>query len=114
MDMTTVVGWASLLAGILCLLMALYLAFTSQDEREAVKKAVEEAAKKAEGATKQKDGTFEQQAGAISTSLEAVATLAASLKDLDRVAQLLTVSLGFFAIAAVAAGLEGVAKAVAG
>jgi hypothetical protein len=55
----------------------------------------------------------EQQSGAVSTTIDSVSKLATAMKDLDRVGQLLAVSMGFFGVAAVAAGLESVANAIA-
>jgi hypothetical protein len=48
----------------------------------------------------------------LSTTVDSVAKLAVALKDLDRVAQLLTLSLGFLAVSAVAAGVADLARAV--
>jgi hypothetical protein len=107
-----VVGWTSLLAGVACLVAGLILALTTRGEREAAKEAAKEMAAKTKEVAGKPDGEFQQQAGALSTSLEAVAKLAASLKDLDRVGQLLVVALGFFAIAGAVAGLEQVAAAI--
>lgn len=113
MDMATTVGWASLAIGTICALSALVLAFKTASKTKAVTEAVEQAADRAKATANEADaGTFQAQAGPLSTTLEAVAKLAAALKDLDRVGQLLSVSLGFFAIAGVVAGLEEVAQAI--
>lgn len=108
-----VIGWTSLVAGLGCLVIALILAVKTSAEVASVKTAAKKVADKTTAAAEKNDETFQKQAGALSTGLEAVAKLAAALKDLDRVAQLLTVSLGFFSIAGVVAGLEQVATAIA-
>lgn len=112
MNLSNVVGWSSLAAGIACLVIALILAMRDEGERKKAKEAVKAAADKTTASTKD-DATFKQQAGPLSTTLDSVGKLAAALKDLDRVAQLLSVSIGFFGVAAVAAGLESVANAIA-
>lgn len=48
----------------------------------------------------------------LSTTVDSVAKLASALKDLDRVAQMFILALGFLSVAAVAAGVDTIAGAV--
>jgi hypothetical protein len=48
----------------------------------------------------------------VSSTMDSVAKLAAALKDLDRVAQMFTLALGFLAVGAVAAGVDAISGAI--
>jgi hypothetical protein len=48
----------------------------------------------------------------LSSALDSVSKIASALKDLDRVAQMFTLALGFLAVAAVAAGVDAIAGAL--
>jgi hypothetical protein len=48
----------------------------------------------------------------LSAAVESVAKLASALKDIDRVAQMFTLALGFLSVAAVAAGVDAIAGVV--
>jgi hypothetical protein len=48
----------------------------------------------------------------LSSTLDSVSKIASALKDLDRVAQMFTLALGFLAVAAVAAGVDAIARAL--
>lgn len=112
MEFVDAVGWASLAAGVGCLLVALLLGIATSDDRKATKEAAQTVAEKTKEAAGDQEGKFQEQAGSLSTTLDSVAALATALKDLDRVAQLLSVALGFFGIAGVVAGLEQVAQSL--
>lgn len=104
--MGELVAFVSLAAGLACLISAIYLLFQDTDASRSVAKAIENAALASAADTK----GF----AALPPTLESVASIAKALKDLDRVAQLLTVALGFFAIAGVAAGLESIGEGLGG
>ena len=98
MDDATLVVWASLAAGAACLLIAFALALREAPERKAAREAVRQIADATKRAAAADKSSVQPQAADLATSLEALAALAKALKDLDRVAQLLTVALGFFVI----------------
>lgn len=107
-DQVAVIVLASLAAGLVSLGVALILALRDSEVRKQAKDAVKALAQKTTDAD-----DLAEQAG-LSGALEAVAKLAAALKDLDRVGQFLTASIGFFAVAGVAAGLDSVGDAIGG
>jgi hypothetical protein len=92
-----IVGWTSLVLGILAMLMGLVLAW---NQRKATPPARPEVG-------------LGEQAG-IDKAIEATTEFAKALKDLDRAAQLFMVGVLFIAIAALIAGFDAVATAIEG
>lgn len=88
------IGWASLVLGVLSTLMGLLLAWKQRD---------------AKPPEPPKTGLTEQ---GLTDTIKAVTDFAKALKDLDRAAQLLTIGVLFFGIAALVAGLDSVANAI--
>ena len=114
-NLPDVVTWFSLVAGGLCVLVGLWVAFDEAGRRKEVANEVKDAVKKAVAEVKKDQKTEEDLTaqGAIGDTLESLAKLATALKDLDIGTRILFVGLALFAIAGIAAGVDSVATAVA-
>ncbi|HEX8863211.1 MAG TPA: hypothetical protein VGC06_29790 [Actinomycetes bacterium] len=105
--MTILVAWAAVLAAFLCLATGILSAVQTRPKRREVINALRPPRPPADDGV---PGPITNQS--LSTTMESVAKLASALKDLDRVAQMFTLALGFLAVAAAAAGVDAVANAV--
>lgn len=102
--MATVVAWSGIVAAAVCMMMGIWSAVQLRPKRRELVASI----------TPPMSPSPEEPPGPItnhslSTAMDGVAKVASALKDLDRVAQMFTLALGFLAVAAVAAGVEVVA-----
>ena len=109
-DLTETVMWFSLTVGSLCALIGLVVTLLDIARNRGVGKTAAAAVAKAEekvstGSTASEDLAAQ---GAIGDTMESLAKLASSLKDLDIGTRVLMVALAFYAIAGVAAGLDAI------
>lgn len=105
--MAQVVTWSAIVAAAICLAVGIWSAIQVLPKQRAVLQAV----------TPPELGNKNEVAGpvtnqSISTAVDSLAKLAGALKDLDRIAQMFTLALGFLSIAAVSAGVDAIAGAV--
>jgi predicted histidine transporter YuiF (NhaC family) len=114
-NLPKIVMWFCLIMGTAILIVGLVIAIIETYRYKAVadsaKKVVDKAVTAAEKDEKT-DADFTEQ-GAVSDTLESVAKLATSLKDLDVGTRLLVLGVALFAIAGIAAGLDSIASAIA-
>lgn len=110
--MTDAVTWFSLFAAAILFILGAADLMTSWKTTKAAKDAVTKAAAVAESANENATTLQEQSAVDFKGAWEALAALATAMKDLDRSARLLVLSLAFLAVAAVAAGAGEIAAAV--
>ena len=95
MKLSPTIGWVCLVLGALCIATGLVVAWTNR-------KVVPPAPPKAEVGDH----------GAIDETIKVMTDFAKALKDLDLSGKLLTVGVLLIAVAAVVAGLDGVAEAI--
>lgn len=109
------VVWVSLVLGSVCILVGLVVAVLETIRYKIIADKAEEAATAA--VTKAKAGVVTDQSvqeqGAIGDTLESLAKLATSLKDLDIGTRVLVLGVALVAIAGVAAGVDAIATAIA-
>jgi hypothetical protein len=105
--MTSAVIWFGIVAAGICLAMGIWSAVSVLPKRREVLAAVTSA--KLQTDDKVPAAITNQ---SLSSTVDSVAKLAGALKDLDRVAQMFTLALGFLSVAAVAAGVDAIAGAV--
>lgn len=106
--MVTVVVIAAVVAAAVCLTLAVWSAVQVLPKQKKVLDALAVPEKPKAGAVP--PAVRDQ---SIATGIDSVAKLAAALKDLDRVAQMITLALGFLTVAAVAAGVDAISTAIA-
>jgi hypothetical protein len=106
--MTTTVVVAAVVAAAVCLALGVWSAVQVLPKQKAVLAAMTPPEVQAPGSP---PGPIANQS-ASSAAIDSVAKLAAALKDLDRVAQMTTLALGFLAVGAVAAGVDAISSAV--
>jgi hypothetical protein len=111
--MTITVTWFALSAASVLLILGLVDLAITWNTTNAAKDAVGKAAAIATVSNENADTLQAQSAVDFKGAWEALASLAAALKDLDRSSRLFMMSLAFFAVAAAAAGLGEIADAVA-
>lgn len=110
--MSEAISWVGLIgAGILliCGVVDLVMTWSTKSKIRHVTDSV------AEGASREvpdTGGLQPQSAVDITNSVDAIAKLAAALKDLDRTSRLFVLSLTFLAVAAAATGLNDIAQAL--
>ncbi|MFG3602509.1 hypothetical protein [Micromonospora chersina] len=110
--MTDMVTWVSLVAAAILFILGAVDLVMSWGTTKATKDAVAKAAAVAESTNENATTLQEQSAVDFKGAWEALAALATAIKDLDRSARLLVLSLAFLAVAAVAAGAGEIAAAV--
>jgi hypothetical protein len=111
--MTDTVTWFSLAAAIVLFLLAAIDVGLSWATTKAAQDAVAKAAAVAQQANENSETLQQQSAVDFKGAWEALAALAAALKDLDRSSRLFVLSLAFLAVAAVGAGMGEIADAIA-
>jgi len=107
-DVVVLVSWASVVAGVVCIIIGIVYAFiefgTERTARTAAQRGADSAKDKvARGFGEQAD---------LAPSFEALSKLATALKDLDKSGRFFVLALGFFAVAGVSSGVGAVADAV--
>src|ERR1700742_324078 len=111
--MQSVIGWASIVASAILFAAGMYELVTSWRTNAQVRAAADKAATVSERVN-ENTATLAEQAGIdFKGQWEALAALATALKDLDRSARLLLLSLAFLAIGAASIGLTDLASAIA-
>jgi hypothetical protein len=104
------VAWASLVAGFLSILAGMIFIAVDKDVRDLIIKLVRANQSVAEPKTNQDP---QEHALSLTPVFDGVSKLATALKDLDRPLRYFVLGLGFFAVAAVAAGADSVAQGIA-
>lgn len=105
--MISAVIWSAIAAAAICLAVGIWSAVSVLPKQREVLAAV--APLKPQSDEKVPAPITNQ---SLSNTVDSVAKLASALKDLDRVAQMFTLALGFLSVAAVAAGVDAIAGAV--
>lgn len=105
--MIPAVTWSAIVAATICLAVGIWSAMSVLPKRREVLDAVVPLKSQSD---KEVPAPITNQS--LSTAVDSVAKLAGALKDLDRVAQMFTLALGFLSVAAVAAGADAIAGAI--
>ncbi|MEU5884497.1 hypothetical protein [Spirillospora sp. NPDC047279] len=105
--MIATVAVFSLVAAAVCLVVGAFSAFGVRDKRREVIAAIRVPSIGDDASAGMADRS-------LAATFDSVARLAAALKDLDRVAQMFTLALGFTAVAALAVGIDAIARAAGG
>lgn len=111
-DLTEVVCYTSLIIGAVAMLGGVYSAIQTQKAANAVAKKAKAVAD-AVTTTPAGDAAGLSAQGSVNSTLESMAKLATSMKDLDVGSRFGVLGVTLYAIAAVAAGLDAVAQAIA-
>lgn len=112
-ELTAVVAYVSLIGGTLCIVGGVWAAWKpSAAAQELAGKAKTAVAATATSLGPKTDEELKAQ-GAINDTIESMAKLASSLKDLDVGSRFAVLGVTLYAIAAVAAGLDAVAQGIA-
>jgi hypothetical protein len=105
--MAQVVTWSAIVAAAICLAVGIWSAiYVLPKQRDVLQAVTPPELQNKNGVP----GPVTNQS--ISTTVDSVAKLAGALKDLDRVAQMFTLALGFLSVSAVSAGVDAIARAV--
>lgn len=103
-----VIAYGSVAAGVVCVVVGLAYAFQDLQAQSDARQAAKRGAALANTTT---EGGFQQQAD-VAPAFEALAKLAAALKDLDKSNRYFVLALGFFGVAALCAGVKEVTSAI--
>lgn len=111
-DLTPVVMWFGLGAGTLCLVVGGVVAIImAMKQNEVVNKATEAVATAVDKSTATDADGIKQHSQA-SNVIESVAKLATSMKDLDVGTRIMLLSVVFYGIASIAAGLDAIGSGI--
>jgi hypothetical protein len=111
-DLTPVVMWFGLAAGTICLLVGGFVAIVMALKQHAVVKEAEKAVQTAVSKSTATDVDGIKQQSQASSVIEAVAKLATSMKDLDVGTRIMLLSVVFYAIASIAAGMDAIGTGI--
>ncbi len=112
-ELTPIVMWFGLGAGTVCLLVGGFVAIVMALKQNEVVKQAKTAVSTAVTHSGQTDDDGLRAQSQASNVIEAVAKLATSMKDLDIGTRIMLLSVVFYGIASIAAGLDAIGSGIA-